>query len=266
MNHRRTLAYALTFLGLWLLAVIMLWPAHWLAAQLSQATQDTWRLEQVSGRLWQGSGLLMHRHSRQHPWQALQVIGWQLHWPRILSGQLPLSLRLEHGQMELMLSPDSLEIRHLEALLPAHALFSALPGALSRYHWHGDVRLDGTHYRCHWTPQHCTGQINLLWQQAAVNEVPGPALGDYRVELRTAEQLTHLRLATLNGRLQLQGQGEINAQGQLSFQGIAQLPASAQHPDAKTTLSLADGRLHELLATLGRPLGRGQYRIEYREP
>lgn len=264
-GRRRALFYTLFFLGLWLAALLMLWPAQWLAAQLSRATQDTWRLEHASGRLWQGSGVLLHRHSREHPWQMLQALSWQIHMPQLPS-QLPITLTLEQGRIELMLSPGNFEIRHLEVRLPARTLLNTLPGALSRYHWRGDMSLHSTHYRCQWRQPHCTGQASLLWHQAAVAEIPGPPLGDYRFELNAQERATQLKLTTLDGHLRLQGQGEISRHGQLSFQGIAHVSASPDDSAENGVMPLADSRLHELLAMLGRPMGGGRYRIEYREP
>ena len=94
--------------------------------------------------------------------------------------------------------------------------------------------------------------IDLLWNDAAVAEISGPALGDYHLHLVGEGTTLRVDLATLRGRLQLNGSGEISAKA-VRFNG----EASATGADAKA--------LDALLNTLGRPSGMpGKYLIEYR--
>ena len=100
----------------------------------------------------------------------------------------------------------------------------------------------------------CSGRIEMLWTDAAVSEVSGPVLGDYRIELNAEGNALRLDLATVRGRLQINGHGEFSA-GALRFNGEA--AASGANGD--------NAGLNSLLNALGRPTGvAGKYLLDYR--
>ena len=132
-----------------------------------------------------------------------------------------------------------------------------MPSALGRYHWDGQLQARSPLFSCNWSAQHCQGQIEILWDQAAVAEVPGPPLGNYRLTLTGNDPRLNLTIDTREGRLQLKAHGEIAPQGRLKIQGEASAPTQAGH--------LNDESLNALLTLLMRPQGGGRYLIDYRE-
>jgi len=241
------------FILLFLLAVALQWPATWLAPWIDRGSNGHWRLGGVEGHPWNGSGILLVRAGDTAPWRIAQSVRWQLLWSELAAGHLAVDLSLEQGGLRLVASGSGFAVEQIRVSLPAAEVTSQLPGALGRYGWSGTLSASSAGYRCNWSAQNCNGEIDLLWNDAAVTEIPGPALGDYRLHLVGEGPTLHVDLATLRGRLQLNGSGEVSAKS-VRFSG----EASATGPDAET--------LGALLNTLGRPAGvPNKYLIEYRE-
>lgn len=240
------------FILLFLLAVALQWPATWLAPLIDRASNGHWRLTAVEGRPWNGTGTLLVRAGDSTPWRIAQNVRWQLLWRELLRGRIAADLGMEQGGLRLAASAGGFAVEHVDATLPAAEIAPQLPGALGRYGWSGTLHAQGAGYRCNWSGESCNGDIDLLWNDAAVAEISGPALGDYHLHLVGEGTTLRVDLATLRGRLQLNGSGEISAKA-VHFNG----EASATGADAKA--------LDALLNTLGRPSGvPGKYLIEYR--
>jgi len=138
-------------------------------------------------------------------------------------------------------------------VVSADQIAALLPGTLGDYGWSGLMRARTGEFRCLWARTDCAGQIELTWESAAVAQVPGPPLGDYRLRLTAEGKALRFDLATTRGRLQITGSGELSA-GSLRFAGEA--AATEEHA----------GNLNTILRTLGRPgAAPGRYLIEYRE-
>lgn len=241
------------FILFFLLAVAIQWPATWLAPWIDQASAGHWRLAAATGPLWDGNGILLVRAADNAPWRNAQSIRWQLQWRELWRGRINIATTLEQGALRIVATPGGISVEQLDVTLPAAEIAPQLPGALGRYGWTGSLNARSTDFQCGWNGHACHGEIELLWNDAAVSEIPGPALGDYRLRLVGEGQALHVDLATQRGRLQIAGKGEISGNG-VSFNG----EASATGSDSAS--------LNALLATLGRPAGMpGKYLIEYRE-
>lgn len=249
---RARFAYPGCFLALLLAAAIIQWPAAALAPWLERASGGLWRLAGAEGTLWRGAGMLLVRSSGDGLWRNAQSIRWSVPGRELLAGRLAIDLALEQGALRLIATPEGLAAEGFDATLPAGGIGALLPGALGRYDWTGILHAKGTNFACTWGARQCSGAAELLWSDATVTEISGPALGDYQLRLVGEGPKLRIDLATLRGRMQLTGHGELAAGGRLSFRGEAWA---------------ADGQesLNNLLGTLGRPVGGGKYRIEYRE-
>lgn len=236
-----------------LLAAVILWPATALAPWVERASSGHWRLAGAEGSIWNGNGMLLARAGDSASWHIAQNIRWQLRWSELWRGRVGVDTTFEQGSSLIAVTTEGLSIEQLDATLPAPVLLVLLPGALGRYSWGGSVHLRSNAFRCAWNNYFCAGEIELLWNDAEVDEVPGNKLGDYRFRLVGENQALRINLATLRGRLQINGSGEIAARG-LRFKG----EAAATEPNAAT--------LDAMLNTLGRRTAiPGKYLIDYRE-
>lgn len=236
-----------------LLAAVMLWPATALAPWVERASNGHWRLASAEGSIWNGSGMLLAHSGDSTSWHIAQNIRWRLRWSELWRGRIGVDATFEQGNSLIAVTAEGISVEQLDAILPAPVLLVLLPGALGRYNWGGNLRLSGNAFRCAWHGYACAGEIKLLWNDAEVAEVPGNTLGDYRFRLVGESQALRVDLATLRGRLQINGSGEITARG-LRFKG----EAAATGPNATA--------LDAMLNTLGRPAGTpGKYLIDYRE-
>jgi len=236
-----------------LLAAAYLWPATTLAPWLERASNGHWRLAGAEGSLWNGRGTLLARSSDAAPWKTTQNIHWQARWSELRRGRFGIDIAFEQGNALITLAPGGISLEHFNIGLPASAVVALLPGALGRYNWAGSLRSRGESFQCDWNGGACKGEIELLWSDAAVTEVPGSKLGNYRFRLVGEGQALRVDLTTLSGRLEINGSGEIAGKG-LSFHG----EAGATGSDAAS--------LDALLRTLGRPAAKpGKYQIDYRE-
>lgn len=237
-----------------LLAAAIQWPATSLTPWLEQASNSHWRLSSAEGSLWNGRGTLLARSGDAVPWRVAQSIQWQTQWRELFSGRIGVDIAFEQGGHALIaVTPGGVSLERFDVSLPAPAVVVLLPGALGRYGWTGTLRTRGNSFRCAWNGRICSGEIELLWSDAAVAEVPGGKLGEYRFHLVGEGQALRVDVATLNGRLEINGSGEISGNG-LSFHG----EAGATGSDAAS--------LDALLRTLGRPAATpGKYQIDYRD-
>jgi len=248
----RLLGFSLLIL-FFALAAILLWPASALAPWVESGSNGRWRLSSPEGTIWSGSGLILSQTGDGSSWQIAQNIRWQLHPGQLWRGRLLIEASLDQGNALIALRTDSVTLEQIDVALPAPMLLALLPGALSRYGWAGMIHARTNILACSWQGHSCTGEIDLLWKDAAVAEVPGSRLGDYRFRLVGEGQAMRVDLATLSGRLQISGSGEISGNG-LQFKG----EASAAGTDTAA--------LDAMLRTLGRSSGTpGKYLIDYRE-
>lgn len=233
------LRFLVTGILFFLLAAAILWPAASLAPWIESASQGKLRLASAEGRLWNGNGVLLARSGDSASWRNAQNIRWQVRWSELWRGRIGVEAGFEKGAALVMLGPGGLSIAELDATLSASLIGALLPGALGRFGWAGSLNARGKSFACAWQNQDCQGEIEVLWNDAAVAEIPGGELGDYRIRLVGEGRTLRFDLATLRGRLQIAGSGEVSATA-LRFNG----EAGATGPSA--------AQLNNLLRTLGR--------------
>jgi general secretion pathway protein N len=265
---RKHLAYSLLFICLLLLALLSQWPASSLATLLARASNNQWQLATPSGSIWNGAGMLLARASPNAPWRNVQNLHWQVQPLALLRGRLSVDLQPEQGQLQLNAGPSGLQANDITLQVPAEAIAPLLPGAFGRYSWHGLLQISGRQFTCNWARTDCQGQMEILWRDAAVAEIPGVILGDYQITVLGQGAATQIQLQTLRGPLQLAGNGEFTADRGLQFSGLASvpnLPAPEQLAAALGNHNPLPNPLAALLGTLGSPTSDGKYRLEYRQ-
>jgi len=222
-----------------LLAAAIMWPASSLAPWIENASYGKLRLASAEGQVWNGNGVLLARTGDGAAWRNAQNIRWQLRWGELWRGRIGVEAGFEKGDALVMFGPGGLSVEQLDATLSASLVGALLPGALGRFGWAGSLNARGNSFACVWQSQSCQGEIEVLWKDAGVSEIPGGDLGDYRIRLVGEGQNLRFDLASLRGRLQITGSGEISATA-LRFNG----EAGAVGPSA--------AQLNNLLRTLGR--------------
>ncbi|MBV2234662.1 MAG: type II secretion system protein N [Sterolibacterium sp.] len=272
---RKSLGYGLLFLCLLLLAAISQWPAASLASLLTRISNDQWHLEAPTGTLWRGSGMLLARAGKNTPWRKLQNLHWQIHASELLHGRLTIRLTPEQGQLLLVARPAGLQIEDIDLRLPAETIAPLLPGAFGRYDWHGQLHASSQRFSCNWQRNDCQGQLEIFWRDAAVAEIPGIVLGDYRIHLTGQGEQSQIHLETLRGALQITGNGTLSARNGLDFSAQASVPglgdAGSRILGSETLINRSDrldqrpSPLASLLETLGRPTADGRYLLEYHQ-
>lgn len=224
-------------------AALILWPAASLGPWLEQASDGRWRLASAAGSIWDGSGILLGRADEAASWHSAQSIRWRLDADDWWRGRIGAVVELERGAVRFLFERDALTIEQVDAALPAPLLSAMLPRALAGYGWTGRVQAHGGGFRCTWDGASCAGQMAFQWNDAGLAEIPGTRLGDYRIRLTGEGETLRAVIATLGGRLEVQGTGEIR-RGAVRFVG----EAGANGPD--------DAWLNDVLRTIGRPSAR----------
>ena len=197
--------------------------------------------------------MLMAHSDNNDAWRIVKSISWKIRWGDLWRGRIGVAAMLDQGSSLFSVKAEGFSIEQLDASIPAPAILVLLPGALGRYGWGGNLHLRSSNFRCAWQTFACGGEIDLVWNDAEVAEIPGNKLGNYRFRLVGESQALRIDLTTLSGRLQFNGSGEIAARG-LRFKG----EAAATGPNAAT--------LGAMLNTLGRRSATpGIYLIDYHE-
>jgi general secretion pathway protein N len=245
----RSFLYALVALvsvGATALAVA---PAQWVASAIGRATGERVILAEASGSAWRGqAGVVLSPGTAAEASARMSLpepLSWQLSPWKLLAGRIdlilthpsalaqPLQLRTDlAGRVELLGTTLRLPAAVLAGL---GAPFNTIkPGGLISVTWQ---RLELHHGRLQ-------GDIVGEWQFASSALTPVAPFGHYRLLAEGGFPGTRLKLLTLSGPLELNGDGTIDDGGRLRLSGRARAAADA---DASTKAQLAG-----LLSLLGK--------------
>ena len=233
-------------------AIVAQFPAAWVAPTVTRATSGRWRVAEVEGTVWRGRAVLYTYDGASRYWRPARGVRWQVLWGALLDGAVAARLDFDDGG-KAALSADATgwALRNLDATLPAAQVAVLLPSTIGDYGWDGTFSARASSFRCTWRRPSCAGQLDLLWNDAATVQIPGPPLGDYSVRVVGEGEALRFSVSTLRGRLHVTGAGEVS-RGRLRFTGEAHASAAD------------DVRLESLLRVIGRPgSAPGRYLIEY---
>lgn len=251
--HLRAWAWAGLALG-GLVAMVAQAPAVWLANEVAKATQGHLLLADARGTVWRGSGELVltggegSREGSRLPGRLSWHLGWTAGAPELrlrldccTAGDVP--LRLHPGWGPFGLTVPS----HAEPLLRVPAAWLAGLGTpWNTLQLGGHLRLSSREFQL--TPQAgrwvSRGALDLEFAHLSSRLSTLAPLGSYRLTLQAQpDGPMQLQLQTLEGALQLRGQGMMGHGSPMRFQGEA---------------SAAPGRemaLNNLLNIIGRRQG-----------
>jgi len=259
-NQRRWLIAGL-LLGL-LAALLLQAPASWLARWLANASNGHVLIVDSRGSVWDGSGELILTGGPGSR-DASRLPGC-LHWRLGFAGGSPeLRLRLDccsSGELPLRLSPG---LSRLTIALPSRAepllrLPAAWLGGLGTP-WNtlqlgGQLRLSANEFQLEWNAGRwlTRGQLSLEFANLSSRVSTLSPLGSYRLNLHSqADGLARLQLMTLDGALQLQGEGTVGGASKGRFIGEARA-APGSEPALNNLLNIIGRRQGERsLITIG---------------
>ncbi len=229
-------------------------PAQWVAGAVNRASQGRLQIADASGSAWSGSGIvvLTDGSGADAARAALpERLSWSMAVLPLITGTLEITLQHPSALAQALVIRAPLGARRAslsaaQLRLPAGLLtglgapFNTLrPGGMLQLSW-DQVRLDsrGLH-----------GAVVAEWQQASSSLTPVSPMGHYRLVADGFAPGARLQLQTVNGPLELIGDGTIDDGGRLHFKGRAQ-PVAGTDPVIRTQLA-------GLISLLGQRSGDG---------
>lgn len=208
-------------LGAYALGLVASAPASLVAASLTQASEGRLHLTDARGKLWSGSGQLEMR-DRMQKTAVAKSIAWRVQPWYLLRGQLRIEVLLDQAPkpFPVTLSLSQIELEDADIKLPAAALGLGEP-KLAPLGLTGDVQLHLTQLAL--GPQSIKGKALLQWRGAGSAYTRVSPLGDYELRLDAEGSTVRVSLRTLQGPLQLDGQGSWTSGARPAFLGNARI-------------------------------------------
>lgn len=210
-------------MGAYALALVATAPATLIDSRLRAASDGRARLAEARGTLWSGTGQVEVRDASGRAVLA-RHIAWRALPSYLLLGRLRYEVALNRAakHFPVTISPARIEVADADINLPAAALGLAIP-KIAPLELAGDVMLQvGRLAAARGAVQ---GNATLQWRAAGSALAPVSPLGDYELRLDGEGSAVRVSLRTLQGPLQLDGQGSWPAGGRLEFRGTARIPA-----------------------------------------
>ncbi|MEK7437131.1 MAG: type II secretion system protein N [Pseudomonadota bacterium] len=220
--------WQLTGLGLaaYALGLIATAPATLIDAQLERASAGGLRLADASGTLWSGTGQIEIRDANRSTGVA-KHIAWRFRPEHLLRGRLFYEVRLDHAprHFPLTVSATRIEVEGANINLPAATLGLGVP-KLAPLGLTGDMLLHIA--RLSFGRGTIQGNATLQWRGAGSAFTRISPLGDYELRFEGEGAAVRASLRTLQGPLQLDGQGSWTSGRNPQFQGSARVPPQQQ--------------------------------------
>lgn len=233
-------------------SVVTFAPATWLAGAVSNATGERVQLADARGTVWSGSAVAVLTGGPGS--RDASALPGRLEWSLGLNG-MALDLRLKHAcclndTVNLLLKPGL--GRFSATLAPKPNWVGQWPGALlgglgtpwNTLQLGGSLRLSSPGIRFEWVQGRwlVDGQADVDMLQASSRISTLEPLGSYRFTLvGSAGAPTQLRLSTLEGALQLSGEGSTGANG-VRFRGEARAATEADEAALNNLLNIIGRR------------------------
>lgn len=226
MRWRRKALGLGSFAAALLATLIALAPATLIDSQLARATDGRLRLAGAQGTLWSGAGWIEVRDPAGRAGVARRV-AWRVLPESLLHARLMADVELDQGAkpFPLALSPSRVEIANVGITLPAAALALGVP-KLAPLRLTGEIRLSISQLSLE--RGRLAGDATLQWRAAGSALTPVSPLGEYELSLKAAGAAVHATLRTLEGPLQIDGEGSWSGRGSPGFLATARVPPPQQ--------------------------------------
>ena len=213
-------------LGVYALALIATAPAALVDARLQAASDGRLRIAEAQGTLWSGTGQLEIRDARGRSGLAKRV-AWRLLPGALLRARLAYEVELDPGSRPFPVTIfwSRLDIANADIRLPAVALGHVVP-KLAALGLTGDMNLQipTLSIGCDTT----RGSATVQWRAAGSALSPISPLGDYELRIMGEGPTVRTTLHTLQGPLQLDGQGVWSNGHKPEFLATAHMPPQLQ--------------------------------------
>ncbi|HVB49739.1 MAG TPA: type II secretion system protein N [Burkholderiales bacterium] len=209
-------------LGAYAAALIATAPATLVDAGLRSESHGRLRLADARGTLWSGTGQFEIRDASGRTGLA-QRLAWRFRPVALLRARLGYELELGPGQraFPVSISRSRIELANADIGFPAAALGLGVP-KLAPLELTGEVRLQVPSLSI--GRRATLGSATLQWRAAGSALSPVSPLGDYELRLEGEGSVVHATLRTLQGPLQLTGQGSWADGREPVFHATARVP------------------------------------------
>ncbi|MBE0621380.1 MAG: type II secretion system protein N [Burkholderiales bacterium] len=209
-------------LAAYALALIATAPATLIDARLAQASAGGVRLAEARGTLWSGTGQIEIRDANRNSGIA-KSIAWRIRPAYLLRGTLRYEIALDHTAQHfpVTISLSGIEVTDADINLPAAALGLGAP-KLAPLGLTGDMLLHIARLAIGRGAVH--GNATLRWRDAGSAFTRISPLGDYELRFEGDGKAVRATLRTLQGPLQLDGQGSWASGRNPVFRGNARVP------------------------------------------
>lgn len=238
------------FVVAFLLTLLITSPASLLDYYLQNATSGRLVLANASGTIWRGSAIPALRPQTGYA-LALQPLRWEVALLPLLGGEIAVRLHWDVSPatppMSAIVSFGRTELQQARLTLPARVIEEASP-VMKTARLHGQLQIQSE--RMAFSKHGIEGGATVDWLQAGSAFSSVDPLGDYRLTLNGAGDQVRIGLATISGKLLLEGQGSWSVARGLEFHGKAQASPTNREP------------LAELLRNLGPEEAPGVHRFD----
>lgn len=213
-------------LGCYALALVVTAPATLADAGLQRATGGRLRLAEARGTLWSGSGQVELRDAAGRIGVS-KHLAWRLRPEELWRARLAYAVALDRGQQSIPVRIlwSGIELANADIGLPAEALSLGLP-KLAPLELTGMVNLRISTLSI--GRNAAQGSATLQWRSAGSALSPVWPLGDYELRWEGQGREGRVTLQTLQGPLQLRGQGSWSTGRAPVFAGTADVPPEYQ--------------------------------------
>ena len=219
---KRWLPYVIFGLVFYLLFLVIEMPASWFAWGLNRYSGGTVRLDPIAGNLWHGNGKLVIYYPRMVP-HDLGNTEWSVSFFWLFAGRIQSRWNIEspdsQAQSIVRIGAGLTQLLETRIALPAQTIgvFYA-PASLIAPQGQIQLRAD----RLTIGKDTLEGNSEILWNNAGSGLTAVQPLGNYRLEITAAGKTATLKLSTLQGALDLTGQGQWQVEnGQIHLTGTA---------------------------------------------
>lgn len=213
-------------LGVFATALVALAPATLADPFLARASNGRLRLAEAQGSLWSGSGWIEVRDAEGRAGVARRL-AWRMLPAALLRASLVAEIQFDQAAkpFPVTLSLSRIDVADAAIDLPATALGLGLP-RLAPFRLSGDLRVDIPHMS--FGRDRVDGDARLQWRGAGSALTPVSPLGAYEMRFKASGPGMQVSLSTLEGPLQLDGNGTLSNSAPPSFVGTARVPAQNQ--------------------------------------